>query len=303
VAALIALAVVAVFVLVVLIRTVRIVPQARAGVIERLGRYNRTLDPGLALVIPFVDRLRPLIDLREQVVSFQPQPVITEDNLVVNIDTVLYFQITDPKAATYEIANYVQAIEQLTVTTLRNVIGGMALEETLTSRDKINAQLRGVLDEATGKWGIRVNRVELKAVDPPGTIKDAMEKQMRADRDKRAAILTAEGVKQSQILTAEGEKQAAILTAQGKREAQILEAEGQAKAIETVFAAIHAGDADPKLLAYQYLQMLPQIAQGESNKLWIIPSEFAQAAQQVAGMVTPPPPGVPARQDGTTPPE
>ncbi|HEY6053507.1 MAG TPA: SPFH domain-containing protein [Gaiellaceae bacterium] len=299
-AALIALAVVAVFVLVVLIRTVRIVPQARAGVIERLGRYNRTLDPGLALVIPFVDRLRPLIDLREQVVSFQPQPVITEDNLVVNIDTVLYFQITDPKAATYEIANYVQAIEQLTVTTLRNVIGGMALEETLTSRDKINAQLRGVLDEATGKWGIRVNRVELKAVDPPGTIKDAMEKQMRADRDKRAAILTAEGVKQSQILTAEGEKQAAILTAQGKREAQILEAEGQAKAIETVFAAIHAGDADPKLLAYQYLQMLPQIAQGESNKLWIIPSEFAQAAQQVAGMVTPPP-GVPARKDGTTP--
>ncbi|HEY6030895.1 MAG TPA: SPFH domain-containing protein, partial [Gaiellaceae bacterium] len=235
------------------------------------------------------------------VVSFQPQPVITEDNLVVNIDTVLYFQITDPKAATYEIANYVQAIEQLTVTTLRNVIGGMALEETLTSRDKINAQLRGVLDEATGKWGIRVNRVELKAVDPPGTIKDAMEKQMRADRDKRAAILTAEGVKQSQILTAEGEKQAAILTAQGKREAQILEAEGQAKAIETVFAAIHAGDADPKLLAYQYLQMLPQIAQGESNKLWIIPSEFAQAAQQVAGMVTPPPPGVPAREDGTTP--
>jgi regulator of protease activity HflC (stomatin/prohibitin superfamily) len=303
VAALIALAVVAVFVLVVLIRTVRIVPQARAGVIERLGRYNRTLDPGLALVIPFVDRLRPLIDLREQVVSFQPQPVITEDNLVVNIDTVLYFQITDPKAATYEIANYVQAIEQLTVTTLRNVIGGMALEETLTSRDKINAQLRGVLDEATGKWGIRVNRVELKAVDPPGTIKDAMEKQMRADRDKRAAILTAEGVKQSQILTAEGEKQAAILTAQGKREAQILEAEGQAKAIETVFAAIHAGDADPKLLAYQYLQMLPQIAQGESNKLWIIPSEFAQAAQQVAGMVTPPPPGVPARKDGPTPPE
>jgi regulator of protease activity HflC (stomatin/prohibitin superfamily) len=301
VAALIALAVVAFFVLVVLIRTVRIVPQARAGVIERLGRYHRTLDPGLALVVPFVDKLRPLIDLREQVVSFQPQPVITEDNLVVNIDTVLYFQITDPKAATYEIANYVQAIEQLTVTTLRNVIGGMALEETLTSRDKINAQLRGVLDEATGKWGIRVNRVELKAVDPPGTIKDAMEKQMRADRDKRAAILTAEGVKQSQILTAEGEKQAAILSAQGKREAQILEAEGQAKAIETVFAAIHAGDADPKLLAYQYLQMLPQIAQGESNKLWIIPSEFAQAAQQVAGLVTPP--VVPARKDGPTPQE
>jgi regulator of protease activity HflC (stomatin/prohibitin superfamily) len=278
----------AVFMLFVLVRTIRIVPQARAGVVERLGRYHRTLGPGLAIVLPFVDRLRPLIDLREQVVSFEPQPVITEDNLVVSIDTVLYFQITDPKAATYEIANYVQAIEQLTVTTLRNVIGGMALEATLTSRDQINGQLRGVLDEATGKWGIRVNRVELKAVDPPLTIKDAMEKQMRADRDKRAAILTAEGVKQSQILTAEGDRQAAILRAQGKREAQMLEAEGQAKAIETVFAAIHAGDADPKLLAYQYLQTLPQIAQGESNKLWIIPSEFAEAAGRIAGAIAPP---------------
>jgi regulator of protease activity HflC (stomatin/prohibitin superfamily) len=297
VAALIAVAVVAFFVLLVLVRSVRIVPQARAGVVERLGRFHRTLDPGLAIIVPFVDRLRPLVDLREQVVSFQPQPVITEDNLVVNIDTVLYFQITDPKAATYEVANYIQAIEQLTVTTLRNVIGGMELEETLTSRDQINGQLRGVLDEATGKWGIRVNRVELKAIDPPATIKDAMEKQMRADRDKRAAILTAEGVKQSQILTAEGEKQAAILKAQGQREAQILEAEGQSKAIETVFAAIHAGDADPKLLAYQYLQMLPQIAQGESNKLWIIPSEFAQAAQQVASMVSPPAVPVPAPRD------
>jgi regulator of protease activity HflC (stomatin/prohibitin superfamily) len=290
---LIVVAVVAVLVLTVLARTVRIVPQARAGVIERLGRYNRTLEPGLAIVVPFIDRLRPLIDLREQVVSFQPQPVITEDNLVVNIDTVLYFQITDPKAATYEIANYVQGIEQLTVTTLRNVIGGMALEETLTSRDQINGQLRGVLDEATGKWGIRVNRVELKAVDPPATIKDAMEKQMRADRDKRAAILTAEGVKQSQILTAEGEKQAAILKAQGQREAQILEAEGQAKAIETVFHAIHEGDADPKLLAYQYLQTLPLIAQGDANKVWIIPSEFAEAAGRIAGQIAPPPPPKP----------
>jgi regulator of protease activity HflC (stomatin/prohibitin superfamily) len=304
VAGLIVLLVVAFFVLLILVRTVRIVPQARAGVIERLGRYNRTLEPGLALVLPFVDRLRPLIDLREQVVSFQPQPVITEDNLVVNIDTVLYFQITDPKAATYEIANYVQGIEQLTVTTLRNVIGGMALEETLTSRDQINNQLRGVLDEATGKWGIRVNRVELKAVDPPATIKDAMEKQMRADRDKRAAILTAEGVKQSQILTAEGEKQSAILKAQGRREAQMLEAEGQAKAIETVFAAIHAGDADPKLLAYQYLQMLPQIAQGESNKLWIIPSEFAEAAGRIAGQISPPAPSpAPLPADGTNRPD
>src|SRR3982751_6033095 len=286
VALIVALAVVA-FVLLALARTVRIVPQANARVVERLGRYHRTLTPGLALVVPFVDRLRPTIDLREQVVSFPPQPVITEDNLVVNIDSVIYFQVTDAKSASYEIANYIQAIAQLTVTTLRNVIGGMALEKTLTSRDEINNQLRGVLDEATGKWGIRVNRVELKAVDPPATIKDAMEKQMRADRDKRAAILTAEGFKQSQILTAEGEKQAAILRAEGKREAQILEAEGQSKAIETVFAAIHAGDADPKLLAYQYLQTLPQIAQGEANKLWIIPSEFSEVAARIAGTVAP----------------
>jgi regulator of protease activity HflC (stomatin/prohibitin superfamily) len=287
VVALIVILVVAVLVLVTLARTIRIVPQARAGVIERLGRYNRTLTPGLAIVVPFIDRLRPLIDLREQVVSFQPQPVITEDNLVVNIDTVLYFQVTDAKAATYEIANYIQAIEQLTVTTLRNVIGGLALEKTLTSRDEINNQLRGVLDEATGKWGIRVNRVELKAIDPPGSIKDTMEKQMRADREKRAAILTAEGVKQSQILTAEGEKQAAILRAQGQRESLILQAEGQAKAIDTVFKAIHEGNPDPKLLAYQYLQVLPQIAQGDSNKMWIIPSELTQAIGRLGGVLEP----------------
>src|SRR3954451_22164923 len=283
------------FVVVVVLRSIRIVPQARAGVVERLGRYQRTLDPGLALLVPFVDRVKPLIDLREQVVSFPPQPVITEDNLVVNIDTVIYFTVTDPRAASYEIANYIAAIEQLTVTTLRNVIGGMSLEHTLTSRDQINAELRGVLDEATGKWGIRVNRVELKAIDPPKTIQEAMEKQMRADRDKRAAILTAEGVKQSQILTAEGEKQSAILRAEGQRQAQILEAEGQAKAIETVFDAIHRGDADPKLLAYQYLQVLPQIAQGESNKVWIIPSEITQAltrlGAQLPGPEAPPPDG------------
>ncbi len=313
-AGLIVLAVIAVFVLVALARSVRIVPQARAGVIERLGRYSRTLSPGLALVVPFVDRVRPLIDLREQVVSFPPQPVITEDNLVVNIDTVIYFQVTDAKAASYEIANYLQGIEQLTVTTLRNVIGGLALERTLTSRDEINGQLRGVLDEATGKWGIRVNRVELKAIDPPASIQDSMEKQMRADREKRATILNAEGVKQSQILEAEGEKQSAILRAEGERQAQIVRAEGQAKAIETVFRAIHDGDADPKLLAYQYLQMLPQIAQGDSNKVWIIPSEFAQALGQIgsalggnasaSGAPTPPPsapkegsPGPPARLD------
>jgi regulator of protease activity HflC (stomatin/prohibitin superfamily) len=276
-AGLIVLLVLAGLVLLTLGRTIRIVPQARAGVVERLGRYSRTLTPGLSIVVPFVDRVRDMMDLREQVVSFEPQPVITEDNLVVSIDTVIYFQVTDAKAATYEIANYIQGIEQLTVTTLRNVIGGMALEKTLTSRDEINNQLRGVLDEATGKWGIRVNRVELKAIDPPASIKETMEKQMRADREKRAAILTAEGVKQSQILTAEGEKQSSILRAEGQRQSAILQAEGQAKAIDTVFRAIHEGDADPKLLAYQYLQVLPQIAQGESNKVWIIPSEVTQA--------------------------
>jgi regulator of protease activity HflC (stomatin/prohibitin superfamily) len=275
--------IVAVLVLLTLARTVRIVPQARARVVERLGRYHRTLNPGLSLVVPFIDRLRPLIDMREQVVSFPPQPVITEDNLVVNIDSVIYFQVTDAKAASYEIANYIQAIEQLTVTTLRNVIGGMALEKTLTSRDGINSALRGVLDEATGRWGIRVNRVELEAIDPPGSIKDTMEKQMRADREKRAAILQAEGQKQAAILTAEGEKQAAVLRAQGQREATILAAEGEAKAIDTVFKAIHEGNPDPQLLAYQYVQALPQIAQGESNKVWIVPAEFQRALGRIGG--------------------
>lgn len=290
--------IVVVLAVVILVRSVRIIPQARAAVVERLGRYHRTLDAGLRLLVPFVDRVRHMADLREQVVSFPPQPVITEDNLVVNIDSVIYYQITDAKAATYEIADYIQAIEQLTVTTLRNVIGGMTLEGTLTSRDSINNQLRGVLDEATGRWGIRVNRVELKAIDPPASIQEAMEKQMRAERDRRAAILTAEGIKQSQILTAEGEKQSAILTAEGareaeilaaqaRREAQALEAEGQAKAINTVFAAIHAGDIDDRLLAYQYLQMLPQIASGDANKVWIIPADLAQTVSKVAGVVAP----------------
>jgi regulator of protease activity HflC (stomatin/prohibitin superfamily) len=280
-AGLIVLLVVAGLVLLTLARTVRIVPQARAGVVERLGRYSRTLTPGLTIVVPFVDRIRDMMDLREQVVSFDPQPVITEDNLVVSIDTVIYFQVTDAKAATYEIANYIQGIEQLTVTTLRNVIGGMALEKTLTSRDEINNQLRGVLDEATGKWGIRVNRVELKAIDPPASIKETMEKQMRADREKRAAILQAEGQKQAAILTAEGEKQAAVLRAQGQREATILQAEGEAKAIGTVFQAIHEGNPDPQLLAYQYVQALPQIAKGESNKVWIVPAEFQRALGRI----------------------
>jgi regulator of protease activity HflC (stomatin/prohibitin superfamily) len=216
------------------------------------------------------------------VVSFPPQPVITEDNLVVNIDTVLYFHVTDARAAAYEISNFIQAAEQLTVTTLRNVIGGMDLEETLTSREKINSELRGVLDEATGKWGIRVNRVEIKAIDPPAPIKQAMEKQMRADRDKRAAILTAEGVRQSQILTAEGEKQSAILRAEGDRQSAILKAEGQARAIETVFQAVHENDPDPKLLAYQYLQTLPQLAQSQGSTFWVIPSEVTSALRSIS---------------------
>jgi regulator of protease activity HflC (stomatin/prohibitin superfamily) len=281
-AGLIALIVLVIFVFIVAAAGVRIVPQARAGIVERLGRYSRTLDPGLTLIVPFIDRVKPLIDLREQVVSFPPQPVITEDNLVVGIDTVIYFTVTDARAATYEVANPLQAIEQLTVTTLRNVIGGMTLEDTLTSRDNINSQLRAVLDEATGRWGIRVNRVELKSVEPPRTVQEAMEKQMRAERDRRATILTAEGVKQSQILTAEGEKQSAVLRAEGARTAAILKAEGEAKAIETVFNAIHEGAPDQALLSYQYLQMLPQMAQGDANKVWIIPSEFSQALSNVA---------------------
>ena len=304
-AALIVLIVVALVVLITLAQAIRIVPQARAGIVERLGRYHRTLDAGLALVVPYVDRVKPLIDLREQVVSFPPQPVITEDNLTVSIDSVIYFQVTDPKAATYEIADYIVAIEQLTVTTLRNVAGGMTLEDTLTSRDTINTALRVVLDEATGRWGIRVNRVELKAIDPPVTIQEAMEKQMRAERDKRATILTAEGVKQSQILTAEGEKQSSILRAEGQKTADILKAEGQSKAIENVFEAIHSGDADPKLLAYQYLQTLPQIAQGESNKVWIIPSEVTQALANIGSIIPKPegggPPSPPAGTDSPPP--
>jgi regulator of protease activity HflC (stomatin/prohibitin superfamily) len=259
------------------IRAVRIVQQATEVIIERLGKYQKTLGAGLHFLVPFIDRPRATVDLREQVVSFPPQPVITSDNLVVSIDTVIYFQVNDAKSATYEIANFIQGIEQLTVTTLRNVIGSLDLEQTLTSRDQINGQLRGVLDEATGKWGIRVNRVELKAIDPPASVQDSMEKQMRAERDRRATILTAEGVKQSAILTAEGEKQSAILTAEGQAQSAILKAQGESRAIQQVFEAIHKGNPDDKLLAYQYLQVLPQIARGQSNKMWIIPSELTEA--------------------------
>src|SRR3954451_18505409 len=305
-AALIVVIVLAVLVIGTLLRSVRIVPQARAAVVERLGRYTRTQGPGVAVLVPFVDRMRPLIDLRDQVVSFPPQPVITSDNLTVGIDSVIYFQVTDPRAATYEIQNYIQAVEQLTITTLRNVVGSLNLEQTLTSRDGINTQLRGVLDEATGPWGIRVARVEIKAIEPPPSIRDAMEKQMRADRDKRAIILSAEGQRESAIKTAEGQKaaqilsaegaktsailaaeadrQSRILRAEGERAARYLSAQGQAKAIETTFGAIHAGKPDPALLAYQYLQTLPQIAQGDANKMWIVPSEFSKALEGLAGL-------------------
>jgi len=285
------IALVAIFVIVAISRSIRIVPQAGALIIERLGRYQSTMYAGLHFLIPFIDRIRSGVDLRERVVPFQPQPVITSDNLVVSIDTVVYYQVTDPKAATYEIADYIQAIEQLTVTTIRNIIGSMDLEQTLTSRDQINGQLRGVLDEATGRWGIRVNRVELKAIDPPPSVQGAMEQQMRAERDRRAAILTAEGVKQSQILTAEGEKQSAILTAEGQAQAAILKAQGESRAILQVFDAIHRGDADPKLLAYQYLQMLPEIANGSSSKLWVIPTEFTAALGSITSAFGPGPSG------------
>jgi regulator of protease activity HflC (stomatin/prohibitin superfamily) len=276
-------AVIALITVITVIRAVRIVPQQRMDVVERLGKYKRTLSPGLNLLVPFVDAVRTKVDMREQVVSFPPQPVITSDNLVVSIDTVLYFKVVDPVRATYEIANFLQAIEQLTVTTLRNVIGSLDLERALTSREEINRHLSGVLDETTGRWGVKVTRVEIKAIEPPPSIRDSMEKQMRAERDRRAAILTAEGLKQSQILTAEGEKQSAVLRADGDRQARILTAEGQAKAIRTVFNAIHEANPSQKVLAYQYLQALPQIANGSANKVWIVPTELTRALEGMGG--------------------
>jgi regulator of protease activity HflC (stomatin/prohibitin superfamily) len=278
------LIVLGIFVLLAILMTVvsiRIIPQASGGIVERLGKYHRTLGPGLNIIVPGIDRLRPLVDLREKVVSFPPQPVITEDNLVVNIDSVIYFQVTNPKSATYEIENYIQGIEQLVVTTLRNSVGGLDLEKALTSRDHINAVLRGVLDEATSKWGVRVNRVEIKAIEPPPSVQESMEKQMRADRDKRAAILTAEGEKQSQILLAEGKKQADILRAEGEAQAAVINAEGEATAIAKVFDAIHAANPDEKVLAYKYLEQLPIIANGTASKLWIIPAELSGAAAAI----------------------
>src|SRR6476469_4755361 len=307
VAGLVMVGVLVVFAAIIVAKSIALIPQAEAAVIERLGRYSKTVSGQLTLLLPFVDKVRARVDLRERVVSFPPQPVITEDNLTVNIDTVVYFQVTEPKAAVYAISNYIVGVEQLTTTTLRNVVGGMTLEQALTSRDQINGQLRGVLDEATGRWGLRVARVELRSIDPPPSIQDSMEKQMRADREKRAMILTAEGnreasikqaegQKQAQILAAEGAKQAAILAAeadrqsrmlraQGERAASYLQAQGQAKAIEKTFAAIKAGRPTPEMLAYQYLQTLPQMAKGEANKVWLVPSDFGSALEGFTKML------------------
>ena len=267
-------------------RAIRIIPQARAGVVERLGRYNKTLEAGLNLVIPFVDKVQPLVDLREQVVSFPPQPVITSDNLVVQIDTVVYYQVTNAKSALYEIEDFVMGIEQITVTTLRNVVGGIDLEQALTSRETINSALRGVLDDATGRWGVRVNRVEIKSIEPPETVKVAMEMQMRADREKRAVVLTAEGSKQSQILIAEGAKQAAILSAEGDATAEVVRAEGEARAVTEIFDAVRAAKLDEKMLAYRYLEQLPELAKGDANKVWFVPSELTGAMRYLAEAFT-----------------
>ncbi|EFQ84076.1 SPFH/Band 7/PHB domain protein [Aeromicrobium marinum DSM 15272] len=280
----------------VVVMSFKIVPQQRAGIVERLGKYRTTLDSGPHLILPFLDRLRYMIDQREQVLSFPPQDVITEDNLTVSIDTVIYYTVNNPVSATYEIVNYIEAIHQLTMTTLRNIIGGMTLEHALTGRDQVNRTLGAELDAATSRWGIKVNRVELKSIDPPPTIIDAMEKQMRAERDRRAviltaegerqaAILTAEGQKQAQILTAEGQKQAAILEAEGERQSAILKAQGEGRAIETVFQAIHDGNPDQKLLNYQYLQTLPKIANGENASTWIIPAELTASLGQLGGII------------------
>jgi regulator of protease activity HflC (stomatin/prohibitin superfamily) len=280
--ALIVVLVVIAVVLAVVSRGVRVVPQATARVCERFGRFQRVLEPGLNLVVPFVDQLRPSIDLREQVVTFPPQQVITKDNLVVGIDTVIYFQVTDAKAATYEIANFLQAIEQLSVTTLRNAVGNLALEEALTSRETVNSQLGVVLDEATGKWGIKVGRVEIKAIEPPVSIRDSMEKAMRADREKRATILTAEGEKASRILEAEGIAQAAVTAARGEAESAKLRAEGEASAIRTVNTALHDVQLDDKLLAYKYLDRLPVIANGQATKVWFVPTDLMSIATNLA---------------------
>jgi regulator of protease activity HflC (stomatin/prohibitin superfamily) len=281
-----------------LIRSIRIIPQATAGVVERLGRFHKVLNAGVNLVFPFIDVIRRTVDLREQVVDFQPQSVITEDNLVVSIDTVIYYQVTDPKSATYEINNFVIGIEQLTVTTLRNVVGSLDLEEALTSRETINKALRTVLDEATDKWGVRVNRVEIRDIVPPESVRESMEKQMKAEREKRASILLAEGTKQAAILTAEGNKQADILRAEGSAKAMVLNAradaesqalvaDGESQAIQKVFDALSEAAVTDQALAYKYIDQLKDLAQGDANKVWFIPTELSAAASALARAFAP----------------
>ncbi|MGO3361110.1 MAG: SPFH domain-containing protein [Corynebacterium sp.] len=298
------LIVVLVLIAVALFKAVALIPQGEAAVIERLGRYTRTVSGGLTIMIPFVDRVRDRVDTREQVVSFPPQAVITKDNLTVAIDIVVTFQVNDAARAIYGVMDYIIGVEQISVATLRDVVGGMTLEETLTSRDVINRRLRGELDAATSKWGLRISRVELKAIDPPPSIQQSMEMQMKADREKRAMILTAEGQRESDIKTAEGEKQARILGAEGDKHAQILsaeadrqarmlraegdraatylEAQGQAKAIQKVTAAIKSSEVTPEVLSYQYLEKLPEMAQGDANKVWMLPMQFGDSLEQFA---------------------
>jgi regulator of protease activity HflC (stomatin/prohibitin superfamily) len=309
----VALALLAMFIV---FSSVRIVRQATVKMVERWGKYQRTLDPGLHLIVPMLDRISAEVDMRETVQAFAPQPVITEDNVTIGIDIVVYYQVTDPFRATYEVANVLIAMEQLAITTLRNVVGAMTLEETLTSRDQINSQLRSVLDDATEKWGVRVTRVELKSIDPPRTIQEAMEQQMRADRAKRAAILQAEGEKQSAILKAEGHRQAQILNAeadqqanvlraQGDKEARALRAEGEAEALSKIFTTVQqTGTAPSDMLGYKYLEALPAVAAGDANKLLLLPAGAAEAMGAIAGLgaalaegqrATPPPAKRPPR--------
>ena len=293
-----------IFIVIVVFRAIALIPQGEAAVIERLGRYTRTVSGGITLLVPFIDRVRERVDTRERVVSFPPQAVITQDNLTVAIDTVVTFQINDPARAIYGVDNYIVGVEQISTATLRDVVGGMTLEETLTSRETINRRLRGELDAATAKWGLRISRVELKAIDPPPSIQQSMEMQMKADREKRAMILTAEGRRESDIKTAEGEKQsrilsaegekhaailaaeaerqATILRAEGERAAKFLEAQGEARAIQKVNAAIKSSGVTPELLAFQYMEKLPKIAEGNGSTMWMIPSQFGDSLEEFA---------------------
>jgi regulator of protease activity HflC (stomatin/prohibitin superfamily) len=283
------LAAIVVLFVTILSRTYRVVPQQRVGIIQRLGKYHKTASAGLAVVVPFIDKMLPYLDLREQVVSFQPQPVITSDNVTINVTSVIYYQILDPHNATYAVANLLPAMEQIAQTTLRNVMGDLSLDTSLTSRDEINGRLRVVLDEVTEKWGVRVTRVELKDISPPKDIQIAMEKQMQAERNKRAAILTAEGDAQAAVLRADGEKKALILSSEGQRQAAILRAEGDAKAMLTlqeaqaeavrmVFDAVNTSGATPEALQYQYMQMLPKLAENPANKVIVVPADMAGLA-------------------------